>query len=106
MLWLSFALSYLALSAACLSQPRHHQRLLHVVITRWRQRLLCGLAAMAMALALGCSVLARGLEIGLVLWLCQLLLAGVGLALLLAWRSAWVLPLAAALPLAATVLVL
>ena len=106
MLWLSFALSYLALSAVCLSQPRHHQRLLHVVVSRWRQHLLRSLAGMLMMLALGCCAAARGLEMGLVVWLCQLLLAGVVLVLLLAWRSGWVLPLAAGLPLFAALLVL
>lgn len=35
------------------------------------------------------------------LWLCQLMLAGLLLVALLAWRARWVLPLAAALPLAA-----
>lgn len=106
MLWLSFALSYLALSAVCLSQPRHHQRLLRAVVSRWRKHLLRGFAGMVMVLALGCCVVDRGLEIGLVIWLCQLLLAGVGLVVLLAWRSGWVLPLAAGLPLIATLVVL
>ena len=104
MLWLSLALNYLALSALCVSQPLHHNRLLPGAPSRLRQQALRGLACVVVALALYGCVLARGLEIGLVLWLCQLLLAGVGLVLLLAWRSTWVLPLAVALPLLAGLL--
>ena len=104
MLWLSLALNYLALTALCASQPRHHKVLLRSAPSRLRQQALRGLACGVLALALYGSVLVRGLEIGLVLWLCQLLLAGVGLVVLLAWRGTWVLPLAVALPLLAGLL--
>lgn len=99
MLWLSLALNYLALTALCVSQLRHHKALLHAVPSRVRQQVLRGLACAVLVLALYGCVQVRGLEIGLVLWLCQLLLAGMGLVVLLAWRGTWVLPLAVALPL-------
>lgn len=101
MLLLAFALSYLAMLALSMAMSRHHKALFTVAASPARQRLLCSLAGLALGLALAACWWAEGGEIGAVLWLCQLMLAGLLLVALLAWRARWVLPLAAALPLAA-----
>ncbi|MCO6059951.1 DUF3325 family protein [Pseudomonas sp. MOB-449] len=53
----------------------------------------------AMLVALALSIAELGGEIGGVIWLCQLMLAGLLLVAVLAWKSRWVLPLVALLPL-------
>jgi hypothetical protein len=101
MLVLAFALSYLAMLALSMAMSRHHKALFTVAASPARQRLLRPLAGLALGLALAACWWTEGGEIGAVLWLCQLMLAGLLLVALLAWRARWVLPLAAALPLAA-----
>lgn len=104
MLLLAFALSYLAMLALSMAMSRHHKALFTVAASPARQRLLRllrPLAGLALGLALAACWWAEGGEIGAVLWLCQLMLAGLLLVALLAWRARWVLPLAAMLPLAA-----
>ena len=101
MLLLAFALSYLAMLALSMAMSRHHKALFTVAASPVRQRLLRSLAGLALGLALAACGWGEGGEIGAVLWLCQLMLAGLLLVALLAWRARWVLPRAAALPLAA-----
>lgn len=52
------------------------------------------LASGLFGIALWLCINNQGGEIGTVLWFCLLMLAGVLLVLLLAWRSRWVLPVA------------
>lgn len=99
MLWLAFALSYLAMSALSLAMSRQHKLLLQGEPSAARRLALRLLAALGFALALLLCLQRLGGEIGALVWLCQLMLAGVLLVGLLAWRARWVLPLAAALPL-------
>jgi hypothetical protein len=106
MLLLAFALSYLAMTALSLAMSRHHQLLFQADPSPTRRRLLRILALPALVAGLSLCWLAEGGEIGAVFWLCQLMLAGLLLVALLAWRQRWVLPLAAALPLAGGVIAL
>lgn len=99
MLWLAFALSYLAMTALSLAMSRQHKLLLQDEPSPARQRVLRVLASLGFALALLLCLQRLGGEIGALVWLCQLMLAGVLLVGLLAWRARWVLPSAAALPL-------
>ncbi len=98
MLLLAFALSYLAMAALSLAMSRQHKLLFSSVLSPARQRLLRVLALPALAGGLALCWAAAGGEIGAVFWLCQLMLAGLLLVALLAWRARWVLPLAALLP--------
>ncbi|HSC84704.1 MAG TPA: DUF3325 domain-containing protein [Pseudomonas sp.] len=97
---LGFALNYLAMTALCLAMSRHHKVLLSGAPAQGRQLLLRGLAVAGLLLALLACISARGGEIGGVLWLCQLMLAGLVLVGLLAWKERWIFPLAGLLPLA------
>ncbi|UVE16890.1 DUF3325 domain-containing protein [Pseudomonas sp. LS44] len=98
MLWLSFALSYLAMTLLSLAMPRHHKTLFGAAPVRGRVLLLRLLAGVGLIAALLLCLAQLGGEIGAVIWLCQLMLAGVLLVLLLAWRKRWILPVAALLP--------
>lgn len=100
MLLLGFALSYLAMTALCLAMSRHHKLLLEGAPAAGRQRLLRVLAIVGIALALVLCMNSLGGEIGGVVWLCELMLAGLLLVALLAWKARWVLPVAALLPMA------
>lgn len=100
MLLLAFALNYLAMTALSLAMSRHHRVLFPGAPSPARQRLLRGSALAALVAGLALCWAARGGEIGAVLWLGQLMLAGLLLVALLAWRERWVLPMAAVLPLA------
>ncbi|WP_394559591.1 DUF3325 domain-containing protein [Aquipseudomonas alcaligenes] len=100
MLLLAFALSYLAMAALSLAMSRHHKVLFQGALSPTRQRVLRLLALPALLGGLALCWVSAGGEIGAVFWLCQLMLAGLLLVTLLAWRERWVLPLAAALPLA------
>ncbi len=100
MLLLAFALSYLAMAALCLAMSRHHKALLGGAPGPARQRGLRAFAALGLGLALALCWNARGGDIGAVLWLCLVMLAGLLVATLLAWRERWLLPLALGLPLA------
>lgn len=95
---LGFALSYLALLALSLAMSRHHKTVLQGAPSIGRQRLLRGLALVGLVLGLLLSVEQSGGEIGALTWLCLLMLAGLLLVAMLAWRARWVLPLAALLP--------
>ncbi|MGL4315020.1 MAG: DUF3325 domain-containing protein [Pseudomonas sp.] len=106
MLLLGFALNYLAMTGLCLAMSRHHKLLLSGVPAPMRQRLLRALAVVGMVLGLLACIGAQGGEIGSVLWLCQLMLAGLLLVSLLAWKARWVFPLAGLLPVAGGVALL
>ena len=106
MLWLSFALGYLALTALCLAMNRHHKALLGGEPGPARRRALRGFAGGAILLSLVLCVTARGGEIGTVIWLCQLMVAGWLLVGLLAWRQRWALSMAGVLPLGGLLLAL
>lgn len=106
MLLLGFALNYLAMTGLCLAMSRHHKLLLSGAPAPSRQRLLRVVAVVALLLALLACISARGGEIGSVLWLCQLMLAGLLLVGLLAWKARWVFPLAGLLPVAGGVALL
>ncbi|WP_137818047.1 DUF3325 domain-containing protein [Pseudomonas sp. 2FG] len=99
MLCLSFALSYLAMTALSLAMSRHHQAILSGAPSPLRSRVLRIAAVLAFGIALGLCSERLGGEIGALIWLCQLMLAGLLLVALLAWRSRWVLPLSLLLPL-------
>jgi hypothetical protein len=95
---LAFALSYLAMTALCLAMPRHHKLLLGGEPRPTRRRGLRSLAVLGLGFGLALCGLLHGGEIGAVLWLCQLMLAGLLLVAVLAWRERWVLPVAVLLP--------
>ncbi|MGH8437285.1 MAG: DUF3325 domain-containing protein [Pseudomonas sp.] len=99
MLGLSFALSYLAMTTLSLAMSRHHQLILGGAPSIVRSRVLRIAAVLAFGIALVLCSERLGGEIGTLIWLCQLMLAGLLLASLLAWRSSWVLPLSLFLPL-------
>ncbi|MFC5699158.1 DUF3325 domain-containing protein [Pseudomonas sp. GCM10022186] len=99
MLVLSFAFCYLAMTGLALAMSRQHKLVFDGAPGAARSRSLRVGAVLAMV---GALILAReelGGEIGGVIWLCQLMLAGLLLAVLLAWKTRWVLPLVALLPL-------
>ncbi|MBM7060074.1 DUF3325 domain-containing protein [Pseudomonas sp. UL073] len=98
MLWLSFAFLYLAMLGLSLAMSRHHKALFGAAPAPGRQRLLRLAATVVGVIALALCVQARGGEIGTVIWLGQLMLAGVLLGGMLAWRQRWALSLAALLP--------
>lgn len=98
MLLLGFALNYLAMTALSLAMARHHKALLQGAPSLARQRVLRALALVGLGLGLLLCSERLGGEIGAVVWLCLLMLAGLQLVGLLAWRARWVLPLAGLLP--------
>lgn len=94
MLILAFALSYLAMMLLCLTMSRHRGVLLRVD-GRLPGKLVMRLLAIGfLSIALWLCVHGHGGEIGTVIWFCLVMLSGVSLVLLLAWRSRWVMPLA------------
>lgn len=93
MLLSAFALSYLGMVLLCLGMHRHRGELLRANRHVPAVMLMRALAAACFGAALWASVASLGGEIGAVVWLCLVMLAGVALALLLAWRARWVLPL-------------
>ncbi|CAD5108121.1 DUF3325 domain-containing protein [Zestomonas carbonaria] len=98
MLWLSFAFTYLAMLTLSLAMSRHHKTLFGAAPSAGRSLLLRSGAIAALVVGLVLSIAELGGEIGSVTWLCQLMLAGLLLVALMAWRQRWVLPLAALLP--------
>lgn len=102
MLMLAFALNYLAMLLLCLTMSRHRGALMHVEIPSTGLAAMRVLALLGMGGSIACCVASGGWEIGAVLWLCLLMLSGVLLALVLAWRSGWALPLAPLLLLGGT----
>lgn len=106
MLLLGFAFCYLAMTALSLAMARHHKALFQGALSQARARLLRGVAVLAFGVGLVLAVSDQGGEIGTILWLCQVMLAGLLVAALLAWRGRWVLPAAVLLPLGSGVLAL
>ncbi|AYF90255.1 DUF3325 domain-containing protein [Pseudomonas sp. DY-1] len=104
MLLLSFAFCYLAMTGLALAMSRQHKLLFSVALSEFRTRLLRVGAALAMLVGLALAIAELGGEIGIVIWLCQLMLSGLLLVALLAWQARWVLPLVALLPLGAGLL--
>lgn len=98
MLWLSFALTYLTMLTLSLAMSRHHKLLFSGAPSTARSRALRLVACLVGAVALGVSIAAEGGEIGTIVWLGQLMLSGLLLVGLMAWRQRWALPLAAILP--------
>lgn len=96
-LLLAFALIYLAMILLCLNLPRHRGVLLRGDIRLPDRKLMWLLASSLFGIALWLCINNQGGEIGTVLWLCLVMLAGVLLVLILAWRSRWVLPVASLL---------
>ncbi|MDH4569306.1 DUF3325 domain-containing protein [Pseudomonas sp. BN414] len=99
MLFLSFAFCYLAMTGLALAMSRQHKLLFSAALSESRSRLLRIGAVLAMLVGLALAIAELGGEIGGVIWLCQLMLAGLLLVALLAWQNRWVLPLVALLPL-------
>ncbi len=98
MLVLSFAFCYLAMVGLALAMSRQHKLVFSGAPSESRGRLLRIGAVLAMLVGLVLAITELGGEIGGVIWLCQLMLAGLLLVALLAWQSRWVLPLVAVLP--------
>lgn len=99
MLLLAFALNYLGMTSLSLAMNRHHKILLSGQPTVARTRALRVLAVALLALGLTLNCVALGVELGLITGLLQLMLAGLAVGLLMAWRSRWVLPVGGLLPL-------
>ncbi|OWG36741.1 hypothetical protein CAQ69_19215 [Stutzerimonas stutzeri] len=93
MLLSAFALSYLGMMLLCLGMNRHRSELLRADRRVPSAMIPRSLAAVCFGIALWLCIASQGGEIGAVIWLCLVMLAGVLLALLLAWRARWVLPL-------------
>ena len=106
MLVLSFAFCYLAMTGLALAMSRQHKLVFSGAPSESRSRLLQIGAVLAMLVGLVLAIAELGGEIGGVIWLCQLMLAGFLLVALLAWQNRWVLPLVALLPLGGGVLAL
>ncbi|MBD2838005.1 DUF3325 domain-containing protein [Pseudomonas sp. JM0905a] len=106
MLVLSFAFCYLAMTGLALAMSRQHKLVFSGAPSESRSRLLQIGAVLAMLVGLVLAIAELGGEIGGVIWLCQLMLAGLLLVALLAWQARWVLPLVALLPLGGGVLAL
>ncbi|AHL74701.1 hypothetical protein CH92_06150 [Stutzerimonas stutzeri] len=96
MLLLAFALAYSAMMLLCLAMPRHRGLLLPNTRLPSTPVIQC-LAVGCFGFALWLCVYGQGGEVGTIVWLCLVMLSGVSLGLLLAWRSRWVLPLASLL---------
>ncbi|MDH4869278.1 DUF3325 domain-containing protein [Pseudomonas sp. BN515] len=106
MLVLSFAFCYLAMTGLALAMSRQHKLVFSGAPSESRSHLLRIGAVLAMLIGLALAIAELGGEIGGVIWLCQLMLAGLLLVALLAWQARWVLPLVALLPLGGGVLAL
>ncbi|MCY1184496.1 hypothetical protein D9M73_251960 [compost metagenome] len=85
---------------------RQHKLVLTGAPSEGRSRLLRVGAVLAMVLALVLAIAESGGEIGGVIWLLQLMLAGLLLVVLLAWKTRWVVPLVALLPMSGGLLAL
>ncbi|HAV86917.1 DUF3325 domain-containing protein [Pseudomonas sp. S5(2021)] len=94
-MWLlAFGLAYVAMVLLSLTLSRHRGALLSAE-RRVPGRLALQLqATVFLGLALWACVVRQGSEIGAVLWLGQIMLAGLLLAIVMAWRVRWALPLA------------
>ncbi|EMD99492.1 MULTISPECIES: DUF3325 family protein [Stutzerimonas stutzeri subgroup] len=94
MLLLAFALAYLGMTLLCLSMNRHRGALLRADTRLPGPAIIRSLAVGCFGFALWLGINSQGGEIGTVVWLCLVMLSGLLLVLLLAWRSRWVLPVA------------
>lgn len=92
MLLLAFALAYLGMTLLCLTMNRHRGALLRADTRLPSPVIIRSLAVGCFGFALWLGVNSQGGEIGTVIWLCLVMLSGLLLVLLLAWRSRWVLP--------------
>lgn len=90
MLWISFVLAYMGMLAFCEVMPRHARVLLRREPTARRRLAGRLLGGALLAVALWQCVKLLGTEIGIVIGLCLLMLAGLSLVALLAWRPRWV----------------
>lgn len=90
----AFAFAYLAVFALCLAMNRHHKALFGDEPTPLRRRALRVAALPLMAVALALCVREAGAELGTLFWLALSMLAVLALALTLAWRQRWAMPLA------------
>ncbi|KJH79415.1 DUF3325 domain-containing protein [Stutzerimonas stutzeri] len=106
MLLLAFAMAYLGMTLLCLAMNRHRGVLLRADTHLLGIRGLRTLAAGCFGVALWLCIASEGGEMGAVVWLCLVMLAGIMLALLLAWRSRWVLPVAPLLAVCGVLLVM
>ncbi|AYC31850.1 DUF3325 domain-containing protein [Pseudomonas cavernae] len=93
MLWSSFTLAFMAMTQLSLAMNRHAKAAYGVAPSPRRVLLMRLLAVVCIAYALRFCVRQLGGEIGAVIWLGQLMLAGLLLVGLLAWRPRWALPL-------------
>jgi len=93
-LLLALALAYLGMTLLCLTMNRHRGVLLHADTRLPGAAVIRTLAAGCFGFALWLCINSQGGEIGTVIWLCLVMLAGLLLVLLLAWRLRWVLPAA------------
>lgn len=97
MMMLVLALNLAAMTALSLAMNRHHRQLFNGEPGASRRRLLRGAALGLMVVALGLCLRARGIEQGLLIWICLLMLGGLLQGLVLAWRPRWCLGLAGSL---------
>lgn len=93
MLLLAFALAYLAMLLLCLGMSRHRGVLLQVETRLPAKAVMRLLAAACFGASLWFCIASQGGEVGAVLGFCLIMLSGILLVLLLAWRPRWVLPL-------------
>lgn len=91
MILLSFALAYIAMTLLCLTMSRHRRELWRAHIPLPGNLVMRLLATACLAFALWLCVNSLGGEVGTVVWLCLVMLAGVLLVLLSAWSTRWVL---------------
>lgn len=89
---LVFALCYLGMSGLALAMPRHFRQLRQHEPSGAQQRTLRMLGCAALAIGLGLCVRLLGFQIGLVSWFCLLMLGGLAVSSLLAWRERWTVP--------------
>lgn len=94
---LAFGFAYLGMSALCVAMSRHHRELFEVSPSAARQRWLRMVAIVLLSVSLVLNVQAMGVSIGLVVGMTELMFAGLGVCLVLAWRKHWMMPLGAIL---------
>ncbi|PTQ71647.1 DUF3325 domain-containing protein [Pseudomonas sp. GV071] len=99
MLFLAFGLNYLGMTALCLAMSRHHKALLSSAPSTARTRSLRAVGALLLAVAMGLNIAELTADMGIITGLLQLMLAGLAVGLLMAWRNRWVLPIGGLLPL-------
>ncbi len=106
MLFLAFGLNYLGMTALCLAMSRHHKALLSSAPSNARTYGLRVIGALLLALGMALNIVELTADMGIITGLLQLMLAGLCVGLLMAWRSGWVLPLSGILPLSGLIALL